>query len=418
MQRRVRRRATPGRRLSHDHRTPDDCPDDRTDGRTNDTTMIDRVRSEPFRLFFPVGVLLGWIGVGHWLLYGIGLAETYSCFRHGLLQTQAFLMAFALGFLWTALPRRTAAPVASVREITAALAALLLTGGALVADAFVAAELGYLALFALLLAFAARRFLGGTARRRPPAAFVLLPLAAVLGVSGAALILARLVLEAAPWTIALGALFIEQGVFLCLVMGIGALVLPLMGGTTPPPDLGSSPRETRVALGFLVLGATVVASLVAEPLGDTRSAPIVRGVAVAIALGWGGGAFRLPGRPGFHRKLVWLAAWLAPAGLVASGLFPDYRVPALHVLFIGGFSLMAFGVATHVSLSHLDLTEEATGRPRPVVVLAIGIALALLARVAADMSHSYFEHLASAAVCWIAGSAVWLVWLAPRLLRR
>lgn len=389
-----------------------------TTGNRTVPPLTDRVRAEPFRVFFPLGVLLGWVGVGHWLLYATGLADTYSCFRHGLLQTQAFLMAFAFGFLWTALPRRIAAPVATGREVTLALAVLLLTGGALVRDAFVTAQLGYLALFALLLAFAARRALGGTVRRRPPAAFVLLPLAAALGVSGAALILARLLLEAPPWTIALGTLFVEQGVFLCLVMGIGALILPLMGGTPPPPDLGSSPRETRVALGFLALGATVAASLVAETLGSARVAPIVRGLAVAAALGWGGGAFRLPGRPGFHRKLVWLAAWLAPAGLIGAGLFPDYRVPALHVLFIGGFSLMAFGVATHVSLSHLDLAAEALGRPRPVVVLAIGIALALLARVAADVSQTYFEHLASAALCWIVGTAVWLVWLGPRLLRR
>ena len=75
-------------------------------------------------------------------------------------------------------------------------------------------------------------------------------------------------------------------------------------------------------------------------------------------------------------------------------------------------------MATHVSLSHLDLNDQALGRPRPVVVLAVGLALALLARVAADSSHTYFEHLASAASCWMVGSAVWLVWLAPRLLRR
>ena len=33
-------------------------------------------RSEPFRLFFPLGAVLGWIGVGHWLLYATGAAET------------------------------------------------------------------------------------------------------------------------------------------------------------------------------------------------------------------------------------------------------------------------------------------------------------------------------------------------------
>jgi hypothetical protein len=327
-------------------------------------------------------------------------------------------MSFALGFLWTALPRRIAAPAASPVEIALAAGALLVTTAALVLDRLVLAELGYLALFALLLQFAVRRFLSGAARRRPPAAFVLLAVGAAQGISGAVLILARLVAEAAPWTLALGALLIQQGVFLSLVMGVGALILPLMGGTPPPADLGSTPRESWKAVGFVALGVIVAASLVAEQLGAVRVGPIVRGVAVAVGLGWGGGAWRLPGKTGLHRKLVWLAAWLAPAGLVASGLLPDYRVPALHVLFIGGFSLMAFGVATHVCLSHLDLTAEALGRPRAVVALAAGLFLALAARLAADTSQTYFAHLGSAAAAWILGSAIWLAFIVSRLLRQ
>ena len=53
-----------------------------------------------------------------------------------------------------------------------------------------------------------------------------------------------------------------------------------------------------------------------------------------------------------------------PVGLLGAGLFPDLRIAALHVLFIGGFSLMGFGVATHVSLSHLNLEALALGSPR------------------------------------------------------
>jgi len=79
-----------------------------------------------------------------------------------------------------------------------------------------------------------------------------------------------------------------KGVFLCFVIGIGGLVLPLMAGAPPPPDLGSSPRETWKAVGYLVLGPAVLASLVAEQLGATRAGPIARGTAVAIGLGWGG----------------------------------------------------------------------------------------------------------------------------------
>ncbi|HEY8515777.1 MAG TPA: NnrS family protein [Candidatus Binatia bacterium] len=376
-----------------------------------------RLRAEPYRLFFPLGVLLGWAGVGHWVLYATGATSSYSCHRHGLLQTQAFLMAFALGFLWTALPRRLAAPAASAREISLAVAALLGTCATLLADQWVLAELGYLALFVLLLQFGARRFLTGAVRRSPPAAFVLLAVGAAQGIAGALLILARLVLESAPWTMALGALLIEQGVFLSFVVGVGALILPLMAGEAPPPDLGSSPRETWKAVGFLALGLVIVASLVAEQAGWVRSGQIVRGLAVALGLGVAGGAWRAPGKPGLHRRLVWLAAWLAPAGLILAGLFPDYRVPALHVLFIGGFSLMAFGVATHVCLSHLGMTDDVVGRPPAVIALGAGILLALAARVAADWSDSYFTHLAWAAGVWIAASAVWLAYLGPRLVR-
>jgi uncharacterized protein involved in response to NO len=106
-----------------------------------------------------------------------------------------------------------------------------------------------------------------------------------------------------------------------------------------------------------------------------------------------------------------------PVGLVAAGVWPDYRVPALHVLFIGGFSLMVFAVATHVALGHLDMQSAALGRPPALVALAAGMLLALAARVAADWSDTYFAHLAWAAGAWITGTAAWVAWLGPRLLR-
>jgi uncharacterized protein involved in response to NO len=107
-----------------------------------------------------------------------------------------------------------------------------------------------------------------------------------------------------------------------------------------------------------------------------------------------------------------------PLGLLGAGLFPDLRIAALHVLFIGGFSLMGFGVATHVSLSHLDLEALALGSPAAVKVLGATVLLATLARVAADLSHTYFDHLGWAAALWLVGSGVWLAFLGPKLGRR
>ena len=378
---------------------------------------ISRWRSEPFRLFFPLGVLFAWIGVGHWLLYTTGATATYSCRFHGLVQMQAFMMAFAVGFLLTALPRRTQTPPVGRMEMAALAAALVVTTGTAIIESWVLAEIAYATLFVLLIQFALRRFLAGAAGRRPPAAFVLLPIAAAQGLAGAALIAAADANAVLQSTGYLGVLMVEQGVFLCLAVGIGSLVLPLMAGAPPPPDLGSAPRETWKALAYAAAGVAIFASLLLEQLGFARSGPLLRAMAVAIGLGFGGGAWRLPGQPGAHRKLVWLAVWMMPVGLIASAIWPDYRVPALHILYIGGFSLMAFGVGTHVAMSHLNMEQLALGRPPAVIVLGAAFVIALCARLAADASDTYFIHVGWAAAVWIFGSAVWLAFFGPKLFR-
>ena len=379
---------------------------------------LSRWLTEPFRIFFPMAVLFGWVGVGHWLSYSVGVTATYSCKLHGLIQMQAFMMAFATGFLLTAVPRRTQTSPATPIEISVLTAAFILTVAGAMAERWLLSEAAYAAIFLLLGQFAMRRFLGRAAGRRPPAAFVLVPIAALQGLAGAALLGVAEFQSSSLWTEGLGRLMIEQGVFLCLVIGIGALVLPLMGGAPPPPDLGSSPRETRKAFAYGAAGMTIVASLILEQAGFNRVGPLLRAAVVTLGLGLGGGAWRPPAKSGVHRQLVWLSTWLMPVGLIASGVWPDYRVPALHVLFIGGFALMAFGVATHVALSHLNLERLSSGWPPAVVVLGTAMIAAMLVRVAADASGAYFVQLGWAAAIWIAGSAAWLAFMGPRLMRR
>jgi len=328
------------------------------------------------------------------------------------------MMAFALGFLWTAVPRRTGTAPASVAEMAAAACALVVTTGAATAERWIVAEVAYASLLVLLLAFAIRRFVGGAARRRPPANFVLIPLGILHGLAGAVLMVVALAPGGQASLMGLGRLLVEQGVFLCFAVGVGGLVLPLIAGAPPPADLSATPRETWKAVAYAVAGVTIAATLVAEHVGSDRIAPLVRASVVAAGLAAGGGVWRPPAKPGLHRRLVRLAVWLMPVGLAGAGLWPAYRVPALHVLFVGGFSLLAFAIATHVAFAHLGLEALALGRPPAVVALGVAFVLAMLARVAADASHTYFAHLGWAAGTWIAGSAVWLAFLGPRFLRR
>jgi uncharacterized protein involved in response to NO len=370
---------------------------------------------EPFRIFFPLGIGLAWVGIGHWLAYGVGWTGTYSCTAHGLAQVQGFLMAFALGFLLTAIPRRTASAPASAAGVVAAAVALVVSTAAAFLGRLWLAEGATVAVLVGMVAFARARFVAGGGGRRPPAAYVLLPLGLACAMAGGVLV----AWGGTPAVRVVGRLLVTQGTFLCLVMGAGALVLPLMAGAMPPPDLGTSPRVARAAAAYLAAGLAVVGTLVAESLGSDRVAPVVRGLVVAATLVLGAGLRSPLAVAGTNRRVARLAAWLVPAGPVLAGLVPDYRVPALHVTFIGGFGLLALSVGTHVTASHCEgLPALRDGRSTFVRVIAGSVLLVAAGRVIADATGSYFEHLAAAATLWIAATAVWLVRLSPAWMGR
>src|SRR5262245_59599631 len=78
--------------------------------------------ADPYRIFFPLGVLMGIAGVSIWPLFYWGWTQGYSGRAHAFVQTNCFLYAFIAGFLWTAVPRFTGtnAPGRTVQFILAA----------------------------------------------------------------------------------------------------------------------------------------------------------------------------------------------------------------------------------------------------------------------------------------------------------
>ena len=65
-------------------------------------------RTDPYRVLFPLGVLLAWAGVLHWLLLATGVIGEYRSIFHAFAQIEGFMTCFAVGFLFTLIPRRTA----------------------------------------------------------------------------------------------------------------------------------------------------------------------------------------------------------------------------------------------------------------------------------------------------------------------
>ena len=80
----------------------------------------------PYQLLFPLGILLGIVGVSFWSLYAIGWIDTVPSSYHIDLQIQGFLLSFVLGFLMTALPRFSKTWPAKRWELTVAISFLII----------------------------------------------------------------------------------------------------------------------------------------------------------------------------------------------------------------------------------------------------------------------------------------------------
>jgi uncharacterized protein involved in response to NO len=107
-------------------------------------------------------------------------------------------------------------------------------------------------------------------------------------------------------------------------------------------------------------------------------------------------------------RCVWAAQWFVILAVWLVAISPRYSADLLHILFIGGFTLLIFAVGTRVTLSHggHGLSQERRSWPLRIAV-ATGL-IAMLARVGAPFAgFTYFEHLALAALLWIGGVAVW-----------
>ena len=60
---------------------------------------------EPFRVFFPLALIMGVLGVCLWPLYYGGCLSYYPMLTHARVMVECFVGGFALGFLTTALPK-------------------------------------------------------------------------------------------------------------------------------------------------------------------------------------------------------------------------------------------------------------------------------------------------------------------------
>jgi uncharacterized protein involved in response to NO len=362
------------------------------------------LKTDPYRIFFPLGIAFGLAGVSIWPLYTFGVTATYSGRAHALVQADGFLYAFIAGFLLTAVPRFTGTNVPS--RLTQGWLALTLIVSVAASElrAFTIGTTAFLVAHVTVIALVAQRFLAR--RQNPPPTFAAVGIGLMAGAVGATLS-AGVAWEVVPasWDL-LGKRLMTEGMVMLLVLGIGGFLGPRLLGfaelPTPGIVVGGDPRPPAIA------GSAILLSLVAEYGFDLGWMAYLRAFVVTAYIVT---TLRLWRPPAIRTTLswaIWIAHWAIVAAVWLVAAAPRFRADLLHVLFISGFSVLIFAVATRVTLSHggHDFARERRSWP-----LRIGLALALvatLARIGAPFaSASYFEHLAFAALLWMAGVVVW-----------
>ncbi len=371
---------------------------------------------EPFRIFFPAGILLGIAGVSLWLFYYGGLVTTYPATAHARLMIEGFMASFIIGFLGTAGPRITSTSPFSRGEVLLLLTLDLLAAGLHFGNSHRAGDLLFALCLAVFLLFIGRRFF----RRKdsPPPNFALVALGLLNGIAGAILVgLFEDKVYAVGYRV--GALCLEQGFVLFPILGVAPFLLPRLLGKPAADPAAAGPESPKLPPGWLKraafaagIGLIIDGTFVAEAFGTTEAAGWVRFGAILIYLI---AKMSHSGRS-FLGSCLRAGIWAVPAGIGVELMWPQYRIGALHILFISGFSFIVLTVAIRVVFGHSGRDDLLQKRLPFFIVAAALIFLAMLSRYIAEVApRARTIHLVAAAACWIIAAIIWVIRVIPKV---
>ncbi|MDA0766557.1 MAG: NnrS family protein, partial [Verrucomicrobia bacterium] len=365
--------------------------------------------AEPFRIFFPLAVLVSVVAVLLWPAMFLGWIGFYPREMHGRLLMEGFVGGFAFGFLGTALPNVLTTRRFSGWEVGAMLGLYL----AMLAGHLTQHSGWGDGLFLLLLVVfgtgLARRFV--ERKDLPPPGFVLVAGGLLCAAGGVVLFLIERGYGVDLVRNRLANLLLFQGFLLLPVLGIGAFLFPRFFGTknrhifpdarTPPPGWVG---KAAMAAG---VGVLILASFVVEAFGWERTGPWMRFVLCGAYLSTETGWWRTPKKGGILPWGIRLGILFTLAAYLATGILAAHRVALDHLLYVGGFGMLALVVGTRVLLGHAGRSDLMERWLKPVVWLVVMVALAALTRVSANfLPQVMVSHWIYAALAWVAGVVV------------
>ena len=356
-----------------------------------------QLKKDPYFYLFPLGLISASIGILIWIAYQLGLLNIYPREAHAALMFFSFLGAFISGFLMTAIPKMTKTDPASTTEILGA--------GIFMPAAWVMAYVNHIRLMILiyllqllyLLFFISRRFL--VKKQIPFEGFVFMPFAFLLAFFG----LGHYFLAAVN-DLTLVYTLAGEAFVLNLICGLGSRLNPVLSrlpNALNPDMQGDKSRLLKFFTAALLLNT----SFILQFTGYALLAFLCRAVVITVIAIY---FFRI-----FHKPIVFTCVgWslkLATGVMIFGYLIAAYNyhnpLASLHLVYIGGISLLTLMVATRVSLAHGGKSLDSELSAMPLLFVALFFMTAAFFRILAGietqswkMNIAEFSFLASIAI--------------------
>lgn len=372
---------------------------------------------EPYRIFFFIGTLSSIMGISVWIFFFSGLTETYPLLTHSNLMFFAFLLSFVAGFLLTAVPKMSQTKAATSHEMFCysilAFLQLIFSFVTKPGWSYLIATLQ----FTFLIRFIFIRFF--SRKQNPPSGFIYVPVGLVMGFTGSLFsFLYYFCLPDNGFLITFSKLFIYQGFILNLIAGLGGRLIPTLSrtvGALSPMEPGRL-NKAKNFIPMLILNF----SLVAEGFGSIK---IGNGLRFFVLLYIAINHFKIfaPKNPKNHLGLfLTVSSLFIVVPYLFISIFPAYKIHLLHLVYIGGFSLMTYLISVRVILAHggHNLNYELKSHSLWIIPLFLIIASLFRLSVGFAGSSTFYSHaIIAASAFWIMGVLVWFFCIGRRVIK-
>ena len=387
----------------------------------SETNRQSLVLGEPFRVFFPTGMVLGIMSVMLWPLYELGWLHLYPSVMHARILILGYIGLFVLGFLGTAFPRLLGVKGMNGPEFVVCSLLVILSQGAYLSNHIGFGDVTSLVLWTLVIAAALFRI--GQRSDMPPPSFILaagalLSLWISLGLNA----YADLFTELGYRGVVLSRTLMYEAFPTLIILGVAPYFFPkILGGPNRYEfDVSRIPSKAWLKLAGTASVATILAlfGFVWKTQDQQLGTIIVSAVLFAYIF------IEIPLFPhsASAKGSMALGLLLGISGIfigtLSPALFPQFRIGVFHILTLCGVSVILTIVSIRVIHGHAGRVSLTFGWKKRVLVLPLLLIVAGLTRLSADaLPKTHSSHLVYASLIFLISGVIWLWLCGAHLLR-